>query len=68
MVDHNIKSGKRPGYFVSTFTKLFFEKTRAAAEALQADLDARGLDRGLLMRECQCGCGQPAAKPVKGAL
>jgi len=50
------------GWFVSTVTQLTRVRTKKEAMALQDSLQARGLDAGVLLRECSCGCGEPASK------
>lgn len=55
------------GWFVSTFTGLTRVDTKCQALALQDECIAAGKDPGVVLRECECGCGQPASKAVSGS-
>lgn len=54
--DHLIPDGRKHGWFVSTPTELlkFDTIAEATAEMVRHPMCS-------LLRECQCGCGQPAA-------
>jgi len=62
MLTHETKTTKRLGWFVSTVRALTRCDTRREAEDLIVALGPKG--EAQLHRECQCGCGQPAAKPI----
>lgn len=54
---------KRRGWYVSTDTALVrFSRRRDAAETVMAR--RRNGDSALLIRECECGCGEPAGRAV----
>ena len=52
------------GWFVSTSTQLTRVNTKSEALRLGAKV-AVGPVVALIHRECECGCGQPAAKSVQ---
>ena len=55
------------GWYVSTFTGLTRVDTKRQAFGVQDALLATGKDPGVILRECDCGCGQPASKALPGS-